>query len=542
MSEMSPLAFLVTELQYLASETRRKHPEIREAAEKYLAILRASPEQATANLASDGPHAQSQDLLRPVFMGCAMKNAKAVPHSAVPLIVDTMNDAMSQGVDIQLRILQTLVSLVPNFPAIHGDLLGDALLLCFKLQESRIAVVSSTAAATLRQLVMFVVDKMVLEDRLAEADEIPASALREVQLPDGGTKLLGPSARDAFLVFEDLCLLTNGERPTFLKLELLHKTFALELIESVLTNYHELFRKRGWIGRGTLETDLDADTGHGDHARVIFVFHILILTSHALERLCSDADLIRSMWNRYDAQDSGSKVISSLVTALKRLVTEKPALLGVGAQMGGVGVHSDPSPSPSGTGASGAAAYGLDMAGRVASATCTISGVVGMIGGTGGLSLHGSSMKLQCIDQLDKADAPPIPESYIHLLTVQCIISICEGFASSGPIYSNIAIQCPRAAGDSVVRAPPALDLTTLPDDFQTRQLRIVQSIISQAWPALLAALSFIIATNFSDELFVDVLASYQAMTNVSGMLGLTTPRDAFFNSLSKFSVPIRYK
>lgn len=29
-------------------------------------------------------------------------------------------------------------------------------------------------------------------------------------------------------------------------------------------------------------------------------------------------------------------------------------------------------------------------------------------------------------------------------------------------------------------------------------------------------------------------------MTNVSGMLGLTTPRDAFFNSLSKFSVPIR--
>lgn len=116
-------------------------------------------------------------------------------------------------------------------------------MLCFKLQESRIAVVSSTAAATLRQLVMFVVDKMVLEDRLAESDEIPASALKEVRLPDGETKRLGPSARDAFLVFEDLCLLTNGEKPTFLKLELLHKTFALELIESVLTNYHELFRK-----------------------------------------------------------------------------------------------------------------------------------------------------------------------------------------------------------------------------------------------------------------------------------------------------------
>jgi hypothetical protein len=121
-------------------------------------------------------------------------------------------------------------------------------------------------------------------------------------------------------------------------------------------------------------------------------------------------------------------------------------------------------------------------------------------------------------------------------------VSLCEGFASfSGPIYTNIVMQRPRAPGEAVIRAPPALDLSTLPqNDLQTKQLFIVQSIISQAWPALLAALSFIIATNLSDELFVEVLASYQAMANVSGMLGLTTPRDAFFNSLSKFAVPSR--
>ncbi len=74
-------------------------------------------------------------------MGCATKNAKvvaislgslqrlialkAVPQSAVEHIITTMNDAMTQGVDIQLRILQTLVSLITNFPAIHGDQLGD---------------------------------------------------------------------------------------------------------------------------------------------------------------------------------------------------------------------------------------------------------------------------------------------------------------------------------------------------------------------------------------------------------------------------------
>ena len=79
-------------------------------------------------------------------------------------------------------------------------------------------------------------------------------------------------------------------------------------------------------------------------------------------------------------------------------------------------------------------------------------------------------------------------------------------------------MQRPRAPGEAVIRAPPALDLSTLPqNDPQTKQLFIVQSIISQAWPALLAALSFIIATNLSDELFVEVLASLLIIYNPYG-------------------------
>ena len=128
------------------------------------------------------------------------------------------------------------------------------------------------------------------------------------------------------------------------------------------------------------------------------------------------------------------------------------------------------------------------------------------------------------------------------MLAVQCIASLCEGFASfTGPIYTSIVVQKPRTAGESVIRAPPALDVDGLPqDDKVALQLRSVRDMVSSGWPALLAALSFIISTNLSDELFGDVLASYQAMTNVSGMLGLTTPRDAFFTSLAKFAVPTK--
>lgn len=105
---------------------------------------------------------------------------------------------------------------------------------------------------------------------------------------------------------------------------------------------------------------------------------------------------MRGVWDRYDAQNAGSKVFTSLITALKRLVTEKPAILGVSTQMFGVGVSSHASEgAPSG----GTGGYGFDVgsvAGMVANAaSATVSGVVGMIGTEHGLSVAGSAMKLQ---------------------------------------------------------------------------------------------------------------------------------------------------
>jgi hypothetical protein len=68
-----------------------------------------------------------------------------------------------------------------------------------------IAVMSSTAAATLRQLVMFVVNKVVEADRRM----VLSNELELITLPNRLTQALGPAARDAFAIFEDLCLLGN---------------------------------------------------------------------------------------------------------------------------------------------------------------------------------------------------------------------------------------------------------------------------------------------------------------------------------------------
>lgn len=50
---------------------------------------------------------------------------RAVPSQALIQILATMAEIVTQGVDIQLKILQALLSLVTSLPDIHGNTLGD---------------------------------------------------------------------------------------------------------------------------------------------------------------------------------------------------------------------------------------------------------------------------------------------------------------------------------------------------------------------------------------------------------------------------------
>ena len=65
-------------------------------------------------------------------------------------------------------------------------------------------------------------------------------------------------------------------------------------------------------------------------------------------RICSDAEFARSIWQRYDALAtdgctsgaSSVRVFTSLTSAFRLLVTSRPTLLGISAQMHGVGVSA----------------------------------------------------------------------------------------------------------------------------------------------------------------------------------------------------------
>jgi hypothetical protein len=133
----------------------------------------------------------------------------------------------------------------------------------------------------------------------------------------------------------------------------------------------------------------------------------------------------------------------------------------------------------------------------VTAANATVSNVVGMVSTEAGLSVQTATVKVQwcvspidvlpivyqpfpvfcclsvSIDQLDKADAPLIPEVYTYLLGVQCLISISDGLAGyTFPLYNTLVVQNhPRAQPSSTepVHAPGPLDPTTLPETEPAR-------------------------------------------------------------------------
>ena len=95
---------------------------------------------------------------------------------------------------------------------------------------------------------------------------------------------------------------------------------------------------------------------------------------------------------------SGARVFTLLISALKCLVTSRPALLGFSSQMHGVGEHANDSRSHL------IATNSLNSITEMVStaASATVSNVVGMIGTEAGLSVQTAVMEVQwCVSPID---------------------------------------------------------------------------------------------------------------------------------------------
>lgn len=138
---------------------------------------------------------------------------------------------------------------------------------------------------------------------------------------------------------------------------------------------------------------------------------------------------------------------------------------------------------------------------------------------------------LSSIDQLDKADPPAIPDTYIFYLALLCLNSIADGLAG---------YTLPRFSTNNKTASQQGDSTNSLVEESEAdkKDIKLVTEMANVAWPGLLAAMSFYITTDLDEDLFQSTMRSYQNFTNVCGILGLVVPRDAFLTNLCKNAIP----
>jgi len=268
--------------------------------------------------------------------------------------------------------------------------------------------------------------------------------------------------------------------------------------------------------------------------------------------------LLRRIFMLYDAKDGEKDILRNLTATFVRVSTEKPAIIGLGHQ------STIPVASP--------------FAGISAStdqAMLEASGVTGIISGSVGSDAHNtgihtqwSSMRVPCIDQLDKTEPPTIPESYIYGLTLACITSLSEGLAkfilpltvpgdsrsrkrgakpepeqrsSPGPAEDGaepLSARAPLDRSASFKKNPVPINPLMLEDHPLHAEVKICAAFIDECWPAILATCSTFLYAALDSEYYHGLVRAFQKFAHVAGLLQLTIPRDAFLTTLGKAAVP----
>lgn len=132
----------------------------------------------------------------------------------------------NQAGDLQLKTLQCVMPLYTNFGDLQNTELFRGYQCCFRLHDSKVAMVTNAAVAIIRQLVIFLFDSAQSVDisQTAEDEALPEQLSR------------------AYAMFQDICLLSNDEPALVLtSVTRIDKSFALELLESILTNHTRVF-------------------------------------------------------------------------------------------------------------------------------------------------------------------------------------------------------------------------------------------------------------------------------------------------------------
>uniref|UniRef100_A0A8C7CJ33 Protein MON2 homolog n=1 Tax=Oncorhynchus kisutch TaxID=8019 RepID=A0A8C7CJ33_ONCKI len=539
----------------------------------------------------------SSEVVQPFLMGCGTKEPKitqlclaaiqrlmsheVVSEAAAGNIINMLWQLMENGLE-ELKLLQTVLVLLTTNTVVHDQVLSKAIVLCFRLHFTKDNITNNTAAATVRQVVTVVFERMVAEDERFK------DCITEAMLVGVSSCPMSTSPFPC-VSLQDLCQLVNADAPYWLVgMTEMTRTFGLELLESVLNDFPRVFLQHQEFSFLLKERvcplviklfspNIKFRQGNSSAAspapvekpyfpicmrllRVVSVlikhFYSLLVTEceiflsllvkfldgekpqwlravavESVHRLCVQPHLLRSFCLSYDMKQHSTKVFRDIVNALGSFIQSLFIVLNTG----------NPAATNTSTGGSGAqgAAQGAAQGGLGA-------------GGQGGslttqaafeyrgtwiplmtVSVQGSA-KATYLEMLDKVEPPSIPEGYAMSVAFSALLDLVRGITSM--IERALAKE-----EEEAVRREANPDQNTQLDVSLSGAHLVWEEMVSACWCGLLAALSLLLDASTDETATESILKAELNVAALCGRLGLVTPRDAFITAICKASLPPHY-
>lgn len=383
---------------------------------------------------------------------------------------------------------------------------------------------------------------------------------------------------------EDVCLLTDGQKPKTLRGATLSQNFGLELLESILKDHADTvmahpeqihilrIRLMPLVIKTLSERALFPATVRIMRllqqiiGRLLFALAsecemALSLLNHMLDAdaaplwkraLClevfrgiyAEPALVRRLYAHFDEVDEKRNIIRDQLGGLVRLASEKPAIIGLGRQSSiAISTQGDDSGEQAAVQAGG-------LIGSIG-VTVTMSDTNNQ-----GISALWSTIRVQCLEQLDKSEAPNLPATYIYSVALDCITAFSEGLArfllpftvqnepkskrsKTIPVNEDGSSRETLSRNQSFQGRRAPINPLSLTKHVLYSQISTSAHMVDQCWPALLAASSTYFNATLDSGNYHVLVRSFQKFTQIAGLLGLATPRDAFLTTLGKHSVPL---
>ncbi|KAK7356012.1 hypothetical protein VNO80_15278 [Phaseolus coccineus] len=558
---MAFMAVLESDLRALSAEARRRYPAVKDGAEHAILKLRT--------LSSPSEIAHNEDILRIFLMACEVRTVKlsiiglsclqklishdAVSPSALSEILSTLKDH-AEMVDegVQLKTLQTTsIIFQSRLHPENEDTMSQALGICLRLLENTRSSdsVRNTAAATFRQAVALIFDRVVSAEslpagkfgfggQLPRTTSVTGDVNRSINLsnsldheivsgrPPVMRENLTETGKLGLRLLEDLTSLAAGGSANWLRVNILQRTFALDILEFILSNYVAVFRTLLPYEQAlrrqicsllmtSLRTnaELEGETGEPTFRRLVLrsVAHIIrlyssslitecevflsmllkvtfldlplwhrILVLEILRGFCVEARTLRILFQNFDLHPKNTNVVEGMVKALARVVSN-------------VQVQESSEES--------------------------LAAVAGMF------SSKAKGIEWSLDNDASNAAVLVASEAHAITLAVEGLLGVVFTVATLTDEAIDIGeLESPRCDNDPPVK-------------WSGKTAVLCISMVDSLWLTILDALSLILSRSLGEAIVLEILKGYQAFTQACGILRAVEPLNSFLASLCKFTI-----